>query len=328
MEFDDPAFSIPTGAPAPLDPQMREFLRRTGEGYRRFPRCDTLPVAEARAIAETVRAPWAAGGPAMQRSDEHHVATRHGDVRVRIHYPAQRESRGALVYLHGGGFVLFSIETHDRLMREYAQRAGIAVIGVDYTRAPDARFPQALDECVDVVRWAGQQAGRLELDAAQIFIGGDSAGASLSMGAALTLRDANEPLLKGVVLNYGSFGSNLFRDSMVRYGAGDYGLSLHDIVWFRGLYLRHGRDFNDPRVNLVRADLAGLPPVCMVVAQCDPLHDDSVELERRLVSAGVEVTAKTYVGAVHSFLEAVSISALAAEAFDDTARWLRGHAPG
>ena len=165
-------------------------------------------------------------------------------------------------------------------------------------------------------------AGELDIDATQLFVGGDSAGASLSMGVALTLRDAHESLLKGLVLNYGSFSSNLFRNSMVRYGAGDYGLSLHDIIWLRGLYLSKGSDFNDPRVNILRTDLRGLPPVCMVVAECDPLHDESVELERLLEAAGVGVTARTYPGTVHSFLEAISIASVAADALDDTARWM------
>jgi acetyl esterase len=323
MQLDDPAFSIPTGAPSPLDPQMREFLNRMSEGYRRFPRCDTLTIPEAREVAEQVRAPWAAGGPSMSRTVEHHIPTRHGDIRVRVHYPAERSSRAALVYLHGGGFVLFSIDTHDRLMREYAQRAGIVVIGVDYTRAPDARFPRPLDECVDAVRWVVDQAAVLDVDATQIFLGGDSAGASLSMGVALTRRDANEHLLKGLVLNYGSFGTNLYRNSMVRYGAGDYGLSLHDIIWFRGLYLSKGSDFGNPRVNILDADLSGLPSVCMVVAECDPLSDESLELEDRLRAVGVDVTARTYPGTVHSFLEAISIAEVAARAFDDTALWLR-----
>jgi len=323
MQLDDPAFSIPTGSPSPLDPQMREFLNRMSEGYRRFPRCDTLTIPEAREVAEQVRAPWAVGGPSMNRTVEHQVSTRHGDVRVRVYYPQRRSSRAALMYLHGGGFVLFSIDTHDRLMREYAERAGIVVIGVDYTLAPDARFPRPLDECVDALRWVANQAVALDVDATELFVGGDSAGASLAIGVGLTLRDANDDLLKGLVLNYGSFGTNMYRNSMVRYGAGDYGLSLHDIVWFRGLYLSKGRDFCDPRVNILNADLSGLPPVCMVVAECDPLSDDSAELENRLLAARVEVTAWTYPGTVHSFLEAISIAEVASRALDDTALWLR-----
>jgi len=198
---------------------------------------------------------------------------------------------------------------------------------VDYTRAPEAKFPQPLEECVDVVRWVVARAEALEIDADQLFVGGDSAGANLSMGTALTLRDEGQPrLIKGLVLNYGGFGSNLFRNSVVRYGAGDYGLSLHMMIWFRGMHIRHGKDFFDPRVDILRADLKALPPVWMVVTECDPLHDDSVELERKLRAAEVDVAAKVYPGTAHSFLEAVSIADVAGEAFDDTARWLHARA--
>jgi acetyl esterase len=302
-------------------------MRRMAADASKYPRRDTISIEEGRSNAEKVRLPWAQGGPEMARTLNTEVQTRHGAVRVRIHYPAARRLPGAFMYIHGGGFVLFSIDTHDRVMREYAERAGIVVVGIDYTRAPEAKFPQPLEECVDVFRWIAQQAGDLDIDPRQLFIGGDSAGANLSMGTALTLRDEGQPdLIKGIVLNYGGFSSNLFRNSVVRYGAGDYGLSLHMMIWFRGLHIRTGKDFFDPRVDIVRADLRELPPVWLVVTECDPLHDDSIELERLLRAAGVDVSAKVYPGTVHSFLEAVSIADVAGEAFDDTSAWLHSKA--
>ena len=324
---EDPAFTIPTGAPAPLDPQIADFLRLMAADASKYPRRDTLSIEAGREIAEKVRAPWALGGPDMADTVEHQVPTRHGDILVRVHYPRERRLPGAFVYIHGGGFVLFSINTHDRLMREYAERTGIVVIGIEYTRAPDAKFPQPLEECVDVLRWTAARSELLDIDADQLFIGGDSAGANLSMGTCLTLRDEGEAaLIKGVVLNYGGFGSNLFRNSVVRYGAGDYGLSLHMMIWFRGMHIARGQDFFDPRVDILRADLRGLPPAYMVITECDPLHDDSIELERKFREAGVAVQAKVYKGTAHSFLEAVSIADVAGVAFDDTARWLQQQA--
>ncbi|MFT4510054.1 alpha/beta hydrolase fold domain-containing protein [Caballeronia sp. 15711] len=325
MDFDDPAFTVPTGSPAPLDPQIARFVEQMAAEGRKYPRRDTLPIAEARRIAEKVRAPWAAGGPAMAHVDEYRVPTRHGDVRIRVYRPAACRLPGALVYLPGGGFVLFSVDTHDRLMREYAERAGIVVIGVDYPRAPEARFPRPLEACIDAVQWIGANAAELRIDAGQLFIGGDSAGANLSVGTALALRGkggTNDLGLAGLVLNYGTFGNNLFRNSVVRYGAGDYGLSAHMMIWFRGMYIERGQDLRDPRYDLMRADVAGLPPVWMVITECDPLRDDSVEFQRKLERAGVDVLAKTYRGTVHSFLEAVSIADVASTAFDDTTQWL------
>lgn len=310
-------------APPPLDPQIVEFMRLMGAEGARYPKRHTIPIAEGRANAEKVRAPWTRGGPEMARSVDHRVPTRHGEVRIRVHYPAQRALQGALVYIHGGGFVLFSLDTHDRVMREYAGRAGIAVIGIDYTRAPEARFPQPHDECVDVMRWLAAHAGTLDIDPAQLFIGGDSAGANLSVGACLVLRDQGDALPRGMLLNYGAYSSELYRESVVRYGAGEYGLSLHMMLWFYGLYARGPADFADPRLHSLSARLEGLPPACMVVTECDPLYDDNRLMAARLREAGVAVSETLYPGTIHGFLEAVSVADVAGRAFDDSVRWLR-----
>lgn len=177
----DPAFAASTqGAkPAPLDPQVQLFVQRMAADASKFPRRDTVSIAEGRDIAEKVRAPWTAGGPLMARTTERQVPTRHGEVMIRTYYPKEQRMPGAFFYIHGGGFVLFSVDTHDRLMREYAERAGIVVIGINYTRAPDAKFPQPIEECIDTVDWLIAHAGEIGFDKDQFFIGGDSAGGNL-----------------------------------------------------------------------------------------------------------------------------------------------------
>jgi len=317
--------TIPTGQPAPLDPQIAEFMRRIAADAAQYPRRDTVSLAEGRAIAEKVRAPWARGGPTMARTTARTVPTRHGAVAIRVHYPQRRSLPGALVYIHGGGFVIFSLDTHDRLMREYADRAGISVIGIDYTRAPEGAFPRPLEESVDLMRWLAEGgAAELDVDAAQLFIGGDSAGANLSVGTCYCLQQQHSPLVRGMVLNYGGYDTSLYCNTAVRYGAGEYGLSLHMMVWFYLLYLGPGNNpnYHDPRMHLVSADLTGLPPAFMAIAECDPLYDHNVAMRDRFRTFGVDVTAKVYPGTVHSFLEAVSVADVAGMAFDDTARWL------
>jgi len=194
--------TIPTGQPAPLDPQIAEFLRRVAADAAQYPRRDTVSLTETRAIAEKVRAPWARGGPAMAHTTERTIPTRHGDVAIRVHYPPHRRLPGALVYIHGGGFVIFSLDTHDRLMREYADRAGIAVIGIDYTRAPEGAFPRPLEESVDLMCWLAEGgAAELDVDASQLFIGGDSAGANLSVGTCYCLQQQGRSRVRGMVLS-------------------------------------------------------------------------------------------------------------------------------
>jgi acetyl esterase len=313
--------------PAPLDPQIAEFLRRMAAEGAKYPRRDLVSVAEGREITEKVRAQWTAGGPVMANTEDLMVTTRHGEVPLRIYTPKARKLPGALFYIHGGGFVLFSINTHDRVMREYADRAGLVVIGIDYTRAPEGKFPRSLDECVDAVNWLLTQGGRFGFDPQQFFVGGDSAGALLSVGVSLTRRDMGLPPLAGMLLNYGGFGFGadeyLFTASTHRYGAGDYGLSLHMALWFRALYIDPARA--DPRLTPLKARLEGLPPSYLVITECDMLYDDNIEMEKRLQAAGNAVESKVYRGTAHSFLEAVAIADIAVEAFEDSARWLERH---
>jgi acetyl esterase len=323
MEPEFTAHTVPRPL-KPVDPQLQEFLRRMAAEGAKYPRRDTVPVAEGRAITEKVRAPWAAGGPGMAHTEDLRCATRHGEVRLRVYTPRQRRLAGAFFYIHGGGFVLFSIETHDRVMREYAERAGIVVIGIDYTRAPEGKFPVALDECVDTIHWLRANAARFDFDASELFVGGDSAGAVLSAGVGITFRDAGVPPVAGMVLNYGgfAFGNGTFRSpAWVQYGNGEYGLSIHMSAWFHGLYVDPAR--TDPRLAPIDARLEGLPPSYFVITECDPLYDDNVRMVARMRAAGCDVQDKVYPGTVHSFLEAVSISDIAVEAFEDTARWLQ-----
>ena len=324
----DPAFAASTqGAkPAPLDPQVALFVQRMAADASKFPRRDTVSIAEGRDIAEKVRAPWAAGGPVMARTSERQVPTRHGEVLIRIHEPKERRMPGAFFYIHGGGFVLFSVDTHDRLMREYAERAGILVIGINYTRAPDAKFPQPIEECIDTVDWLIAHAAEIGFDTAQFFVGGDSAGGHLSLCTAMHYRDLGQSPIRGLVLNYTGFSTDLYQDSVVRYGAGDFGLSLHMMVWFYRNYLGRKEDYTDPRMNLLDADLRGIPPAFLVITECDPLYDGNIEMVEKMKAEGVDVHSKIYKGTVHSFLEAVSVADVAGVAFDDTVRWFHQHA--
>ncbi|CAN5428154.1 alpha/beta hydrolase [soil metagenome] len=324
----DPAFSASTNGakPAPLDPQVQQFVRQMAADASKFPRRDTVSIAEGREIAEQVRAPWTAGGPVMERTTEQMVPTRHGEVLIRTYYPKERRMPGAFLYIHGGGFVLFSINTHDRLMREYADRAGIVVVGINYTRAPEAKFPQPIEECIDTVSWLIANAAEIGFDPKQFFIGGDSAGGNLSLCTSMHFRDLGASLIRGMVLNYTGFSTDLYQDSVVRYGAGDYGLSLHMMVWFYRNYLGRKEDFTDPRMNLLDADLKDIPPAFLVITECDPLYDGNIEMVAKMKAEGVDVASKIYPGTVHSFLEAVSIADVANEAFDDTVRWFQQHA--
>ena len=195
--------------------------------------------------------------------------TRHGTVRVRIHRPARGELPG-LVYLHGGGWTLFSIDTHDRLMREYAARTGCCVIGVDYALSPESRFPVPLEQAVDVVRWLVEQGRELGIDANRLAIGGDSAGANLSVATCLVRRDPESgPPLCGMVLNYGAFLSQCSPEACRRYGGPEYMLGCEEMSGYWRNYMRNDEDAEDPLACPLLASLEGLPPAFLAIAECD-----------------------------------------------------------
>jgi acetyl esterase len=306
-----------------LDPDVRRFIRTVTASVARFPEFNTAPFPQVRQWAEEVRAPWVQGGPAMQERLDLQVPTRHGNVRVRIHRPERGELPG-LVYLHGGGWTLFSIDTHDRVMREYASRARCCVIGVDYALSPENRYPVALKQVVDVVQWLVEQGRGLGIDAGRLAIGGDSAGANLSVATCLVRRDRKAtPPLCGMVLNYGAFISRNSAEACRRYGGPEYMLGCEEMSLYWRNYMRSDADAEDPLVCPLLASPAGLPPAFLAIAECDILAEQSLRMAERLQAAGVPARSVVYPGASHSFLEAMSVAAVSNQALEDEAGWLR-----
>jgi acetyl esterase len=250
------------------------------------------------------------------------VPTRHGPVRARIHRPAAGILPG-LVYLHGGGWTLFSIDTHDRVMREYASRAGCCVIGFDYALSPEQKFPVPLEQTVDVVSWLAEQGLALGIDAGRLAIGGDSAGANLGVATCLLRRDhGSVPPLRAMLINYGAFVSQCSADACRRYGGPEYMLGCEEMGEYWRNYMRTDADAQDPLVCPLLAALDGLPPAFLAIAECDVLAEQNVEMARRLKAAGVPVRSVVYPGASHSFIEAMSTVAVSNQALADASEWL------
>lgn len=312
-----------------IDPELLVFIDGVAAAYGRHPPFDTLSPAEARAVAEAVRAPWTKGGPAMAGTRETVVPFAGGGVRVRIHHPSAARPLPALVYVHGGGWTIFSLDTHDRLMREYAAIAGVAVVGVDYSLSPEARFPRAIEETAAVVRWLARHGAEAGIDGARLALGGDSAGAHISAATALLLRDAGEGgLLSGLVLNYGVFDDDFSRPSYARYGGGEYTLSAQEMRGFWRDHLPADGARDNPLARPLRARLHGLPPAFLAITALDPLHDENVAMAEALAAAGVAVEATVYPGTTHGFLEAMSVAEVSRRAIAETGRWLQARLGG
>jgi acetyl esterase len=301
-----------------LDPDIRRFVTAVQQGYAQHPGFDALPLAQRRSVAESVRAPWRSGGPRMERS----VDTTIAGVRARIHIPVKTPALPAMLYLHGGGWTMFSIDTHDRLMREYALRTGAIVVGIDYSLSPEAKFPVALEEVVAAVEWLSGQGAAYGIDAARLAVGGDSAGANLAVAAALKLREKGTPSLRAMLLNYGAFSPQP-TPSFERYGGPRYMLTADEMQYFWSNYTSDPGELDNPLVAPYRADLRGLPPAFFCIAACDILADSNRAMAARCNAAQVPCAQHVYPGATHSFLEAVSIAPLADRALADATRWLR-----
>ncbi len=301
-----------------IDPQIREFARLLNAAYATQGAAEN--VVHRRQIAERVRETWRTGGPEMVETRDMTVA----GLRLRLHRPAAQPNAPVMLYIHGGGWVLFSIDTHDRLMREYAGRAGIVVIGIDYSLSPEAKFPVALDEVGAVLDWIEANAADLGIDPARIMVGGDSAGANLSVAACLKRRDQGRARLAGMLLSYGAFDAEP-TGSYDLYSGPDYTLETPEMDAFWAAYTDDPAQLSDPLVAPLRADLHDLPPAFLAIAQCDILADSNYAFAAKLRAAGVPVEEVTYKGATHSFLEAVSIAPLASRALDDQAQWIKDH---
>ncbi len=311
-------------SPPRIDPDIQRFVARVTADYARLTGGQSLSVPEMREVAEAVRAPWRQGGPTMRQTVEVTAQTEAGPVRLRIYDPGVGQSPApALVYMHGGGWVLFSLDTHDRVMREYAARAGVMVVGVDYSRSPEVRYPVALEQVIGVVRWLQQHGPTHGIDPARLVLGGDSAGGNLSIGTALALRDAGQPgLVRGLLLIYAVFDRRCSPESLRRFGGPGAVLTEEEVDYFWDHYTGGVDVSEDTYATPLIARLEGLPSVCMTIPECDVLTEQSYAMATRLRQAGVPLQFDVYPGATHSFIEAMSVAPVADRAITEGARWV------
>lgn len=310
-----------------IDPDIRRFVTEMRNAWTHFPQLSEMTFPEQRAAAEAVRAPWREGGPQMAATRDLTFDPGAGELKVRIYHPNEADKPlPAMVYLHGGGFTLFSIETHDRLMREYAAQGDFAVIGVDYPLAPEAKYPVALNRIEALMLWLKENSLEWGVDPDRIAMGGDSAGGNLSFATCLRLRDRDElHLVKAVLSNYGGFTSRISDEAEARFGGPGSIMDRAEARQYWTNYLRGERDENDPYACPLLADLRGFPPVFLAVAELDIVAENSIAMDARLKEAKVPVECVVYKGAVHSFIEAMSISPLARDAIADGAAFVARH---
>jgi acetyl esterase len=283
-----------------LTPATRSVLQRIHRAARAP--LHTLAVEEARLAyeigAEIMDLPRAQ----LARVENLSVPARDGHrLRARL-YADSLERLPALLYLHGGGFTIGNLETHDSLCRQLALQSGAAVLALDYRLAPQHRFPVAVHDAWDALQWlAGEGAGTLRLDPTRRAVGGDSAGGTLAAVCSLLARDAGLPLALQLLF-YPGTAARADTDSHRRYASGLL-LDRPLIEWFFAHYIDLGHREDWRFAPLLAADHRGVAPAWIGLAECDPLVDEGLAYGDALRMAGVAVELELWRGVVHDFIK-------------------------
>jgi len=300
-----------------LHPQVEALLARMAAAGGGSP--FQLPPDEARA-ASVRSAPLLSGpGEEVAAVADRTAPGPDGPVPVRVYTPATGAApRPVLVYLHGGGFVVGSLDTYDPLCRALANRSGAVVVSVGYRLAPEHPWPAAVRDAAAAAAWVRAHAAGLGGDDDRVGVGGDSAGANLATIAARHVRG-----LAFQVLVYPVTDAAMDTPSYEEFAEGHY-LSRDDMRVAFDHYLPAGVDRRHPDVAPLHApDLAGLPPTLVITAAADPLRDEGEAYADRLRAAGVPVTVSRYDGMVHGFFRWTAVVEAATTAIDEVAAFVR-----
>jgi len=278
---------------------MRSVLDRIHRAG--VPPLHRLPVSEARSSytvrSEVLDLPRA---PLARVEDLQLPAPDGASLPARLYAPSL-DHLPVLLYLHGGGFTIGNLETHDSLCRQLALRSGAAVVALDYRLGPEHRFPTAVNDSWAAMAWLADHGQTLGLDAARLAIGGDSAGGTLAAVSALHARDIGLHLVLQLLITPGTT-AHQDTHSHRQFGSG-FLLESEGMDWFFDHYIARA-DRSDWRFAPLNADDAsGVAPACVILAECDPLVDEGVAYADKLRAAGVAVELELYRGVTHDFIK-------------------------
>ena len=261
--------------------------------------------------------------PADMKVWDEVVETAEHRVPVRIYRPAGAPAIApAIMYMHGGGFMLGDLDSSDSVAWGYAEQARAVVVSVDYRLTPENPYPAALNDCWGTLLWMAGNAGRLGIDANRLAVAGDSAGGNLGAVMALKARDTGALKLACAAIIYPGTGLDQDQPSYLEHADGP-GLTRAGTIKYRKLYLTRPEDQDDPYGRPILADLSGLPPFWVHSAEIDPIRDDGRAFAAKLAMAGVDVTYREARGMIHGFMRARFKGKAAAREYDLICDFLR-----
>ncbi len=303
-----------------LTPAMRDIISRMARAERAP--FHTLTPVQARAAYEAGAGVLEIAKPILSRVENFTIAARDGHALPARLYAPSHEKLPVLLYLHGGGFTIGSIATHDVLCRQLSHLAGCAVVSLDYRLAPEYKFPTAAHDARDALQWLAVHAGSLGLDNQRLAVGGDSAGGTLAAMCAILARDAAITLALQLLF-YPGCAAHQDTPSHRRFAQG-FVLNAADIDWLFDHYLRSPADREDWRfAPLLAPHVDDVAPAWLGLAECDPLVDEGILYGDKLRAAGVQVDLEIYRGVTHEFIKMGRILPEARHAHADAARALR-----
>jgi acetyl esterase len=309
--------------PDDIDPEIlaaRAMMAQAAPGLNIM----ELPTAEGRRLLNLMAAVLNDGKPELPHVETFHISAAGCPVRARRYQPENAAGRGAIYYIHGGGWFACNVDTHDRMLRFLAAESGMTVLSPDYRLSPEHTYPAALEDCLAGWQWLRNNAPALHIDPNRIAIAGDSAGANLALALCLTERDAGRALPVASALLYGCFAPDIETESRARYGTGQYGLTGSRMDWYWANYLGAHKPAPPYLATPFHADLHGLPPHFIGIAECDVLADENRLLADRLRDAGAQLDLQIWPKLTHGCLQMTRDVQGARDAVTSVARALSG----
>lgn len=286
---------------------------------------DEMPAAEGREYFNTLFATPPEDQEAVGRVEDLEIPVAGGTIPARLYVPEGATNPAVMVHFHGGGWVYMNLATHDGYCRTLANRAGVAVVAVEYRKAPEHPFPVPFDDCYAALEWVHANAASLGVDGSKMGVVGDSAGGNLAAAVALAARDRNGPKIGVQILTYPAVDRSMSAASIEENAAAPL-LGKPQMAWFWDHYTSGGADDDDTRLSpLAAASLAGLPPALVSTAEFDPLRDEGDAYAGKLGEAGVEVEHLKYPGVFHGFLLMAKIIPEGAQLIDSQVAFIKRH---
>ena len=298
-----------------LAPEIQAYLKRL-EALN-LPQVWQAPVD---VIRRNTQSRVATSGPveAIHEISNRFIPGPTADLPIRIYRPTSASNAPAIVYFHGGGWVLNFLDIYDASLARLANQSGVTIISVNYQKAPEHPFPIPFDDCYATLLWVIANATELNVDPRKIGVAGDSAGANLASGVAIKARD-NEIALAFQLLIYPCNDRNFETESYIKNATG-YGLSTQAMQWFWDQYLQGSQhDSNPYAIPMCASSFSGVAPAIIITAQYDPLISDGEKYAALLERDGVSVIYTEYAGMIHGFFTNMAVTPTAREAIDAVA---------